>query len=118
MSIEEKLDDSSWVSFVSPLVRIVERKQDSLSPPATSSEDQQPSLKSSVSPDVTGDASSAAFSSSSENHFEVLADLSTVALDMGNLPSAEAWEVNKTSLPADISGSLIDVGPHSWEQSR
>ena len=120
MSIKEELDDSSWVTFVSPLVRIVERKENSLSPPSTSSVEQHLSnkSKSSVSPNIPGAASSETVSSGSGNYFELPIDLSSESQDMGNLPSGGLWELDETGLPADIFGPVMDMESHSWQQSR
>ena len=109
MSIEESLGESSWVTFVSPLVRIVERKEGSLSPPATTSEDPQVPPKYSASPDITGLASSATVSSGSATHFDLPLESYTETLVVGNLASTNAWAIDVTGFPADIFGPLVDM---------
>jgi hypothetical protein len=89
MSIkEDKVDDESWITFVSPLVRIVERTENSQSSPTTHSGDQHHSHPSSVSPNVShAGTSSDTVSSGTPNYPDGSIDLSNASQDMGNLPS-------------------------------
>ncbi|KAF4625684.1 hypothetical protein G7Y89_g12482 [Cudoniella acicularis] len=110
ISIEEEIEDSSWITFVSPLVRIIE--QEEVSPPSRSTS--QPyhdgNIQSSSSPcDPAGRITASPGTIGDDRGINL--DFTADMVEGMSMPAGVgSWEMDAAAMQADLFNSLMDFG--------
>ena len=112
MSIQEPSDESEWITFVSPLVRIVEQTEGSTSSPSHSQSFREGSASASNSSnDLKGKRPMA----SQSVVYDMPTHMHGGPHGVEVPPEAEVWSFDDRGIQTDLFNSLMDFGDSKYE---